>query len=454
MTLAAIQHFHSLLTGSLAEDAIEKLQQGTIAQNLGFGSRPICTVLRPLFATAAQYDYIKRDSTLVLSAIEKLGRALMADPRLRAELDLTQAEEQIIAIDPGFHAPDASGRLDAFLDSRGDFSFVEYNADSPGGLLYGDALSEIFMEMEVTREFSRRFPLRRIPIRPRILETLLDCYRQWGHWNSRERPQIAIVDWKEAQTRAEFELCRAYFESQGCRTVIVDPDELEYRGGWLRAGDFLINLVYKRVITSELLTRGGLNHPLVRAARERAVCVVNSFRVQMLYKKALFALLDDPTYEHFFSADEIVSLRRHIPWTRRLREDATTYRGRQIDLLDFVAAHRDLLVLKPNGDYGGRGVTLGWECSQETWQRAIRDALGASFVVQERVEILRQTFPTVTNNQIRFEDRFADFDPYTWGGEEVEGAGVRLSPSALLNVTAGGGSATPMLIIEENNRQD
>jgi hypothetical protein len=449
MTSAAIEHFHSLLTGPLADDAIEKLQQGIIAQNLGFGSRPICAVLRPLFVTAAQYDFIKRDSTLVLSAIEKLSRVLMADAGLRSKLDLTREEEQIIAIDPGYSAPDASGRLDAFLDSRGDFSFVEYNADSPGGLLYGDALSEIFMEMEATREFARQFPLRRIPIRPRILETLLDCYRQWGNWNPRERPNIAIVDWNEVQTRAEFEICRAYFESKGCPTIIVDPNELEYRGGWLRAGDFQINLVYKRVITGELLSRGGINHPLVRAARERAVCVVNSFRVQMLNKKGLFALLDDPAHERFFSAGEIASLRRHVPWTRQLRDDATTYRGRNIDLLDFVVSHRDLLVLKPNGDYGGRGVTLGWECSQETWHSAIQDALGASFVVQERVEILRQTFPTVTNNQIKFEDRFVDFDPYTWGGEDVEGAGVRLSPSALLNVTAGGGSATPMLIIEE-----
>jgi len=47
------------------------------------------------------------------------------------------------------------------------------------------------------------------------------------------------------------------------------------------------------------------------------------------------------------------------------------------------------------------------------------------------------------------EHAMLDFDPYTWGGEEVEGAGIRLSPSALLNVTAGGGSATPLLIVSE-----
>jgi hypothetical protein len=448
MTSVAIEHYHILLQGPLLDDALEKLIEGTAKHNLTFSGRAICTVLRPFFTNETQYEYIRRESHLVFSAIQRLSRVLMTDARLRAELDLSTDEEQIIAIEPGFAAPDASGRLDAFLDSQGGFHFVEYNADSPGGLLYGDALSEIFMEMDVVREFAQRFPLRRVDIRRRLLDTLLDCYRQWGHWGQ-DRPHIAIVDWNEVSTRAEFEICRRYFEAQGCPTIIVDPRELEYRGGWLRAGDFQINLVYKRVVVGELIARCGLNHPLVRAARERAVCVANSFRVQMILKKALFALLDDPAQEHLFPTDELAALRRHIPWTRKLREGFTTYRGRKIDLLDFIVLHRDQLVLKPNGDYGGRGVTLGWECGEEKWRQTIDDAMGASFVVQERVEVVQETFPTLVGSNVKFESRYVDFDPYTWGGEEVEGAGIRLSPSALLNVTAGGGSATPLLIVRD-----
>ena len=81
-------------------------------------------------------------------------------------------------------------------------------------------------------------------------------------------------------------------------------------------------------------------------------------------------------------------------------------------------------------------------------QQALRDALTGSYVLQERVEVLSQSFPTLAGEAIAFEDRFVDFDPYTWSGTEIEGAGVRLSASALLNVTAGGGSAAPLLILE------
>ncbi|HZN11773.1 MAG TPA: hypothetical protein VFC61_08845, partial [Blastocatellia bacterium] len=145
MIAEAIRHYHDLLTGPLAADARERLAEGTARHRLTFGARPLCTVLRPLFVTEAQYDYIRGESRLVLAAIAKLGRALMADAGLRAEMDLSPDEERIVLIEPGYEGPDASGRLDAFLDSRGGFSFVEYNAESPGGLLYGDALGEIFM---------------------------------------------------------------------------------------------------------------------------------------------------------------------------------------------------------------------------------------------------------------------------------------------------------------------
>jgi len=379
-----------------------------------------------------------------------LSRALLADATLRQQLDLTPEEEQIIAIEPGYIAPDASGQLDAFLNSYGDFSFVEYHADSPLGLLYGDLLSEIFMEMEVMREFSRKFTVRPIAIKPRILDTLLDCYGQWAHWNSREHPHIAIVIWKGVESESEYEICRHYFESRGYPAIIVDPNELEYRGGWLRVRDFRINIVYKRVTTSDLLKEVGINHALVRAARDRAACVVNSFRVQMLYKKAIFALLDDPIYDHLFTTEEIGALCRHIPWTRRLRRGFASYRGRHIDLMEFVLSHRNVLLLKPNSNGNGVGAVIrGWQCNDEDWQRSVRDAVDTSFIVQERVDGMREPFPMLVNGDIQYDDRFVNFDPYTWGGEEVEGAGVKLSPSSLLNGGSGNRSVAPMLIIEE-----
>jgi uncharacterized circularly permuted ATP-grasp superfamily protein len=290
----------------------------------------------------------------------------------------------------------------------------------------------------------RRHPVRAFPIRRFALDVLLDSYRQWG---GRERPRIAIVDWRTVKTYNEFLIFQEYLRSQGIESVIADPEELTYAGGKLRAGDVAIDLVYKRVVTGELLDRYGLDHPLLDAARDGAVCVVNSFHVQMLYKKTTFVLLSDPAYAHLFNAEELVAIARHIPWTRKLREGLTGYRGQQIDLLAFVQRNKDRLVIKPNGEYGGRGVVLGWECDESAWEKALGEALPGSFVVQERVTVGSELYPSYAEGELLFSERYFDLDPYVWQGSRAEGCGVRLSSAALLNVSAGGGSAVPMFII-------
>ena len=80
------------------------------------------------------------------------------------------------------------------------------------------------------------------------------------------------------------------FRREGYRTEVISPDQLEYRNGVLRRGDFTIDLIYRRVRVSEFLVRFDLNHPLVRAYRDRAVCVVNSFRSEMAQRRAIFDL--------------------------------------------------------------------------------------------------------------------------------------------------------------------
>lgn len=442
-----IQYYHELLAaGDTAAETHGLLAEATQQRKLTFGDHAVCTVLRPFFIEASTYRRVKIATEILLRAIGKLYQALMADDRLRAEMDLTELEEQALRIEPGFAAPDASSRLDAFLDEAGGFQFVEYNAESPGGLFYGDVLSEVFLDLPVMQRFIERYPVRAFPIRRLHLNVLLDSYRQWG---GRQQPRIAIVDWREVKTYNEFLIYQEHLGAHGYESVIVDPEELTYTGNKLRAGDFEIDLVYKRVVTGELLEECGLDHPLFEAARDGAVCVVNSFHVQMLYKKMTFVLLSDPSYAHLFDAEEQAAIATHIPWTRSLREGYTTYQNQRVDLFPFVQQNKDRLVIKPNGEYGGRGVVLGWECDQSAWEQALAGALQGSFVVQERVRVGAELYPNYLDGQLVFSERYFDLDPYVWQGRRAEGCGIRLSASALLNVSAGGGSAVPMFVLRE-----
>lgn len=447
MTHPAVALYHDLLLerGDAAELA-ETFFDTVRARQLTFGDRLVCSVLRPHFISAADYRRVQRASARVMGAIARLDLALAADASLRARVGLTADEEAIVSLPVGYRYPDVSARLDSFFADRDSLWFIEYNAESPGGLAFGDVLGQAFADFPVMRQVAQAYQPTQFPIRKWTLDALLTAYRESGRTG---RPAIAIVDWREVRTYNEFLIYQSAFEAAGYPTRIVDPRDLEYRDGRLRAGDFVIDLVYKRVVTAELLAREGLSSPLVRAVADGAVCMANGFRAHLLLKKALFAFLSDPQYGHLYTPDQRAAIADHVPWTRLVADGPTTYQGQRVDLLAFAADHRERLVLKPSGEYGGAGVVLGWEASLAEWEAALRHALDGVHVIQERVPVPQEDFPILDAGAVRLSPRYLDLDPYVWQGTRTAGCGVRLSGGALLNVSAGGGSAVPMYILQE-----
>jgi hypothetical protein len=438
-----IDYYHDLISKpDLLASAAGILNRES--QRLTVAGRPTCNVLRPCFLEESTYFFIRKAAEGILKAIGIIGRQLSMDPSLRKELDLTPEEEAVVQIDSGYGAPDVSARLDGFLSDSGEFHFVEYNADSPGGLGYGDVLSEVFQQMPLVREFGKRFPFRTLPIRSFTFNALLKAYRRWG---GKGLPNIAIVDWKNAPTLKEFVLFEDFFQARGCQVKIGSPEELQFDGKQVLLNDFPVDLLYKRVIVGELLQKFPLDHSFYQAVRDHAVCMVNGFAVQMLFKKSLFALLSDPNYSSYFDSQTQRLIERHIPWTRKVREMKTTYGSDPVDLIPFISKNRTNMVLKPNGEYGGKGVLLGWECEEAEWQEAVAAALQSSYVVQERVDLGVELYPSLIDGRVSFDERYYDLDPYVWDGNRAEGCGVRLSRLAILNVSAGGGSATPLFIL-------
>ena len=129
-----------------------------------------------------------------------------------------------------------------------------------------------------------------------------------------------------------------------------------------------------------------------------------------------------------------------------MEECATTFRDVEEALVPLVRRERDRFVLKPNDDYGGHGVFIGWESSPDDWDLAIKLALTRSYVVQERAHLNKIPMPMFTD-RVRLEEMFVDFNPFLFHNEP-EGALIRLSSSSLLNVSSGG-YQTALLVLED-----
>ncbi|HZG53730.1 MAG TPA: hypothetical protein VEZ40_16495, partial [Pyrinomonadaceae bacterium] len=313
------------------------------------GDRAVCPFLRPLVIARAQYDAVAGAARVLAGAFERLITAALADEALLAELDPTPLEATMARIDPGYRYACVTSRLDAYLDGD-DFQFLEYNAENPAGIADQSQLERVLFTLPHMREFLARYPHWLPRPHARLLTTLLEVYREWG--GAFERPQIAIVDWEGVATESEFRILQDYFNRQGYPTVIADPRALTFDGLHLRAGDFRIDILYKRVVIHEFLERFDETHPLSRAYAEGKVCMVNPFRSKLAHKKLGFAVLSSPAYAHLFTPAELAAIRRHIPWTRRVRRGVATFDGGEDDLVEILRRERERLVLKPNDDYG------------------------------------------------------------------------------------------------------
>ena len=434
----AIAEYHQLLhsDAGLSRVIFEKLRAAMRRDLLVYGDRPIGVALRPHLLEQRQFQQLSKKAELVAAALEKVAAAAVQSPTIMDELGLTEAEQELALVDPGFSGASITSRMDGFVHGE-EIRFVEYNAENPSSLSDQEGLNRLLFELPEMSTFAERYRLRQFSPMQKLLETLLATYREWG---GAGRPNIAIVDWEDLPTANEFVLLQNYFVSQGVRTIIASPEELTYEKGKLRCGDFAIDLVYKRVIIHELLANSAQAAPIISAYRDRAVCLVNPFRCKIMHKKASFEPLTDEARQGWFSADELDAIRQCVPWTRRLSDRRTTCEGRNVELLKFVRQERARLVLKPNDDYGGHGLYLGARLSESEWDEALATALRGDFVVQEAVDLHPEEFPVFGENEWSLQPMFVDTNPFLFRGE-VCGAMVRLSHSPVVNVTSGGGEA-------------
>ena len=430
----------------LAATSLALLDEGLERAKLIFGGRRLSPYLRPHFVREDDFAQVVRVCEAVWSAIEKVKDEAVRNNQLLDELGLTPIERELVAIDPGYRAVSPTARLDSFLTDE-TYSFVELNGESPAGIAYGDAAFEIFESLPVMKRFAERYQVRRFQGRPLMLKVLVECYEEFLGRKPDRAPQIAIVDLKGMPTQKEFELFREYFEAEGYPSIIASPDELEFTGGHLHVRDFGIDIVYKRLLVNEYLPIMSEQPALLDAYRARAVCMVNSFRSKVIHKKALFAVLTDARYAGLFDAEERDAIGSHVPWTRKVRAGKSDYYGDPIDLLEFINERRDRLVLKPNDDYGGHGIYIGWNIDEIGWDEAIHNALAnGDYLVQERVPTARETFPALTpDDKIQFVEQLVDLDPLLFNGK-VGSAFTRLSSNELANVTAGGGMVPTFVI--------
>jgi hypothetical protein len=405
--------------------------------------RPVSPVLRPHFITKRDYAAVVKASETILSAIARMEKLALSTPALLARLQLLPAERMLAQVDPGYNVT-FSSLLDTALTEK-SLHFTAHSSDLPPGVLHGDTLAELYFEAPPVKEFRKKHKLKKLNGTKPLLSTMLKAYKEFK--GKQKRPNIAIVEARlPFQTGSnDHGRLAQFFSGEGFHTQTVAPEQLEYRGDVLRSGDFTIDIVLRRVKLQDFLVRYDLNHPLIRAYKDRTVCMVNNFRADIGSKRTLFDLLTDAKLTAKFPAAERNAIKEHLPWTRYVQPGKTTHKTHTVDLLDFAAKHRSKLVVRPNDETSDVPPVYGAQVDDAAWEKALRQALRSPSVIQENVEQAHAVFPLMQYGSLMMKDMVTHVYPHAFGGQ-VHGASCWLGVSGAAGFSTLSGLAPSFLL--------
>jgi hypothetical protein len=420
----AIARYHKLIESGPYIDLgwARALQDQLKAAKLG--GRAISPVLRPHFLSSRDYGSIEKGAEAISAAIARMEQMVLTTPALLARMQLLPAERMLAQVDPGYTDAGASGQLDAFLHN-GALKFTNHRPDAPAGVLYGETLADIYYEAPPVKEFRKKYKLKKLGGTKYLLSSLLKSYKEFGGKN--KRPRIAIVELRQPfSSGGDFAPLAEYFTREGYPSMVLSPEQLEYRNNVLRHGEFTIDILYRRIRLQEFLVRFDLSHPMMRAYKEHAVCMVNNFRAEVSAKRVMFDLLTDPVLTAKFPAAERKAVKDHIPWTRLVQATKTSHHGHTVDLPEFMMKHRAKLILKPNDDAADQHFFRGSETDDLGWEKALRQAMRTPYVVQEIAEPAKAVFPLMQYGSLMMKEMQVDVHPHSFQGK-VHGCSSWLS---------------------------
>ncbi len=336
-----------------------------------YKGQPIPVTYQGMFYGEEHKKEFEKISQRWMAIGRKVVEAYVKVPSFRDLFGFDPRLEELILHDPGYDMPVPIGRYDVFYNSADDFKMCEFNTDGASAMNEENTIGALMLETEAMKEYAKRRKLTNLELFDSWVKTSTEIYRR----AKGENPfTVAIVDLLEKGTTYEFEEFKKAYERQGFRCLIADPRNLTYEKGKLTAEGNTIDMVYRRLVTADLMEVYDEIRPFLNAYFDNAFLMLGSLRSQPMHVKQLFKILRDPIALALLTKEEQDFVLEHLPWTD------------SVDGAEDVARlleNKDAYILKPFDGYASRGVYVGREQSMETWKKILEEVVGTGYIYQE-----------------------------------------------------------------------
>lgn len=341
-----------------------------------YKGEPVPFLSHPMLWEERDIEAFKYIARMITQITDKLTDKYIEDEAIRKIFDYPPLSEQLILRKKGYkrHAP--IGRYDIFYNSPEDFKFCEINTDGSSAMNEDNTIGNILLDSNTLKDFQERenIILEGFELINSWVDCLLEYYIEWG---GDDAPTVAICDFIESGTSSEFEVFKDRIKERGLECFICDPRDTVYREGRLFYKEMAIDLLYRRIVTFELLEKAEEIKDFIDAYMDNAMCTVGEVRSQIMHHKKSFEILLNPEVAKIFNEEEREFIKNHFPHTETLSLDS--------EQIERVKQNKDDFVLKPYDKNASQGVFIGRTMSYEEWERIVGEVKGTGYLVQEFV---------------------------------------------------------------------
>lgn len=295
---------------------------------------------------------------------------------VRFIFDFDKRLEELILIPHKYKTNVPMGRFDFFYYPDGSYKFCELNTDGTSAMNEETPLTDILLDTIVMKQITSKYNIKRYELYQSWVDETRSIYKEYivNGGESSEKPLVAIVDFMGGEIPIEFDEFKTVFEKSKFDCIIIEPDKIVCKDGYMYYGDKKIDIVYRRLVTRDLMINYDMLSGFVDGLKANKTCVIGSIKSQIVHTKKYFEALHHPEFRKYFTKTELEYIDEHIPFTAMLVRDNN---------FDEYVNNKNNYIIKPIDFYASKGVYAGKEFSKDEWIKRLLNGIDEGYIIQE-----------------------------------------------------------------------
>jgi glutathionylspermidine synthase len=352
-----------------------------------YHGRPVPFLYLPKIFTEQDVHNLAEAVKNIFTIVNRTIELYMKQASVRALFGFEPRLEELILSTAGGHGYRANvpmGRFDLFYYPDGGYKLCELNADGASAMNEENELTNVLLGTLAMQEIAREHTVERFELFDSWVAEVKHIYNEYlvstqeallpNDQQGYAKVTVAIVDFIDKGNLLEFEVFKDRFQKAGFNCIILDPRDLTYNEGKLFYHDCRIDIIYRRLVTKDLMDRYEEIPELVQGILANQTCIIGPIKSQIIHSKRFFEVLYQPALRAFLSKEELAFIDEHVPFTKPLQasEDWSSY-----------LSDKDHYIIKPVDGYASKGVCAGKDFSPEAWPALLNEKLQEDFIIQE-----------------------------------------------------------------------